>query len=88
LGFKGGFDKYPNELSGGMRKRVGVARAIIREPQVLLYDEPTTGLDPVMRTTVDDLILQLKERLHLTSLVISHDIPSEKHSWISKTCVL
>ena len=59
-----------------MRKRVGLARAIIREPQVLLYDEPTTGLDPVTRTTVDDLIDQLKNDLHLTSIVISHDIPS------------
>jgi phospholipid/cholesterol/gamma-HCH transport system ATP-binding protein len=76
LGMQGGYDKFPNELSGGMRKRVGLARAIIREPQILLYDEPTTGLDPVTRTTVDELIEELKSRLHLTSLVISHDIPS------------
>jgi len=79
LGMKNGYDKYPNELSGGMRKRVGLARAIIREPQILLYDEPTTGLDPVTRTTVDDLIADLKSRLHLTSIVISHDIPSALH---------
>jgi phospholipid/cholesterol/gamma-HCH transport system ATP-binding protein len=59
-----------------MRKRVGLARAIVREPKILLYDEPTTGLDPVTRTTVDELIEHLKSRLHLTSLVISHDIPS------------
>ncbi len=71
-----GFDKFPNELSGGMRKRVGLARAIIREPSILLYDEPTTGLDPVTRTTVDDLIETLKSELRLTSIVISHDIPS------------
>jgi phospholipid/cholesterol/gamma-HCH transport system ATP-binding protein len=71
-----GFDKFPNELSGGMRKRVGLARAIIREPKILLYDEPTTGLDPVTRKTVDELIEQLKRELKLTSLVISHDIPS------------
>ncbi len=76
LGMKSGWDKYPNELSGGMRKRVGLARAIIREPSILLYDEPTTGLDPVTRTTVDELIETLKRELKLTSLVISHDIPS------------
>jgi phospholipid/cholesterol/gamma-HCH transport system ATP-binding protein len=73
---KGHYDKYPNELSGGMRKRVGLARAIIREPSILLYDEPTTGLDPVTRTTVDELIETLKNDLKLTSIVISHDIPS------------
>ena len=76
LGMPSGYDKMPNELSGGMRKRVGLARAIIREPSILLYDEPTTGLDPVTRTTVDDLIATLKQELKLTSVVISHDIPS------------
>lgn len=76
LGMTSGYDKFPNELSGGMRKRVGLARAIIREPKILLYDEPTTGLDPVTRTTVDDLIATLKKELQLTSIVISHDIPS------------
>lgn len=76
LGMPSGYDKHPNELSGGMRKRVGLARAIIREPQILLYDEPTTGLDPVTRVTVDELIEQLKRELKLTSIVISHDIPS------------
>jgi phospholipid/cholesterol/gamma-HCH transport system ATP-binding protein len=76
LGMPTGYDKYPNELSGGMRKRVGLARAIIREPSILLYDEPTTGLDPVTRTTVDQLIETLKRELKLTSIVISHDIPS------------
>jgi phospholipid/cholesterol/gamma-HCH transport system ATP-binding protein len=76
LGMPKGYDKYPNELSGGMRKRVGLARAIIREPQILLYDEPTTGLDPVTRTTVDELIETLKREFKLTSIVISHDIPS------------
>jgi len=69
-------DKLPNEISGGMKKRVALARAIIREPSILLYDEPTTGLDPVTRTTVDDLIETLKRELGLTSIVISHDIPS------------
>ena len=73
---EGQHDKFPNEISGGMKKRVALARAIIREPQILLYDEPTTGLDPVTRTTVDDLIATLKAELGLTSIVISHDIPS------------
>ena len=76
LGMNSGFDKFPNEISGGMRKRVGLARAIVREPSILLYDEPTTGLDPVTRSTVDDMIETLKTELHLTSIVISHDIPS------------
>lgn len=73
---RGSLDKFPNELSGGMKKRVALARAIIREPSILLYDEPTTGLDPVTRTTVDELIETLKDNLKLTSIVISHDIPS------------
>ncbi len=76
LGMKTGLDKMPNELSGGMKKRVGLARAIIREPSILLYDEPTTGLDPVTRTTVDELIATLKHELKLTSIVISHDLVS------------
>lgn len=75
-GGREGYSKFPNELSGGMKKRVALARAIIREPQILLYDEPTTGLDPVTRVTVDELIEQLKRELKLTSIVISHDIPS------------
>ncbi|MBC7693757.1 MAG: ABC transporter ATP-binding protein [Methylotenera sp.] len=76
LGMPEGYDKFPNELSGGMKKRVALARAIIRHPAILLYDEPTTGLDPVTRTTVDELIETLKRELGLTSIVISHDIPS------------
>jgi phospholipid/cholesterol/gamma-HCH transport system ATP-binding protein len=76
LGMPDGHDKLPNELSGGMRKRVGLARAIVHEPSILLYDEPTTGLDPLTRTTVDELIATLKENLRITSVVISHDIPS------------
>ncbi len=76
LGMPDGHDKLPNELSGGMKKRVALARAIIREPSILLCDEPTTGLDPVTRTTVDELIATLKRELRLTSIVISHDIPS------------
>ncbi len=67
--------KLPNELSGGMRKRAGVARAMIRKPEFLLYDEPTTGLDPIMTATVDHLIRDTQNRYPgLTSLVISHDM--------------
>lgn len=73
-------DKLPNELSGGMRKRVGLARAIVLEPSILLYDEPTTGLDPVTRATVDDLIVDTNKKFGLTSIVISHDIPSALYS--------
>ena len=76
LGMNGPYDKYPSEISGGMRKRVGIARAMIRKPQILLYDEPTTGLDPMTRMTVDDMIEKLKREFALTSVVISHDIPS------------
>ncbi len=67
---------FPSELSGGMRKRAGVARAIAVEPHYLLYDEPTTGLDPLTVTMVDRLILRMRDELSVTSLVITHDIES------------
>ena len=69
-------DRYPDELSGGMRKRAGLARAIALEPAYLLYDEPTTGLDPVTLRMVDDLILKMRDELGVTSLVITHDMDS------------
>lgn len=68
------WDKLPNELSGGMRKRVALARAIILEPTILLYDEPTTGLDPMTRNTVDELIRDTNDKFGLSSVVISHDM--------------
>jgi len=66
----------PAELSGGMRKRVAVARAIALPPRILLYDEPTTGLDPSNVEKVDELILDLKSKLGVTSVVVTHDMPS------------
>jgi phospholipid/cholesterol/gamma-HCH transport system ATP-binding protein len=67
-------DKYPSELSGGMRKRVGVARAIASRPRYLLWDEPTTGLDPVNADNIDDLIMELGRQLGVTSIVVTHDL--------------
>ncbi len=69
-------DRWPAELSGGMRKRVALARALVSDPQVVLYDEPTTGLDPITSDYVDGMILNAKNRLGITSMVISHDIAS------------
>jgi phospholipid/cholesterol/gamma-HCH transport system ATP-binding protein len=69
-------ERYPADLSGGMRKRVGLARAIVRDPKIVLYDEPTTGLDPITTDYVDEMILTAKEKLGVTSLVISHDVAS------------
>jgi len=68
--------KYPSQLSGGMRKRVGIARAIIEEPRYLFYDEPTTGLDPASSTIIDDLIGSLANAANRTSIVITHDMYS------------
>jgi phospholipid/cholesterol/gamma-HCH transport system ATP-binding protein len=69
-------NRFPAELSGGMKKRVALARALVGEPRVVLYDEPTTGLDPITTDYVDDMIVHAKERLGVTSMVISHDIAS------------
>jgi phospholipid/cholesterol/gamma-HCH transport system ATP-binding protein len=74
LGLEGVESKYPSELSGGMRKRVGLARALMLEPEVVMYDEPTSGLDPITARMVDDLILETRERFGVTSVVISHDM--------------
>jgi phospholipid/cholesterol/gamma-HCH transport system ATP-binding protein len=73
VGLKGIEDKMPSELSGGMKKRVAIARALVIEPQLILYDEPTSELDPLSAVTIGEQILALKERIHVTSLVVSHD---------------
>jgi len=68
--------KRPAELSGGMKKRVGLARAICNKPQIILYDEPTTGLDPIMADMINDLIIRLQNQLKITSIVVTHDMTS------------
>jgi phospholipid/cholesterol/gamma-HCH transport system ATP-binding protein len=73
VGLKGIENKFPNELSGGMRKRVAIARALVIEPQLILYDEPTSELDPLISVTISEEILKLKDRIHVTSIVVSHD---------------
>jgi phospholipid/cholesterol/gamma-HCH transport system ATP-binding protein len=73
VGLKGTEDKMPSELSGGMKKRVAIARALVIEPQLILYDEPTSELDPLSAVVIGEEILHLKERIHVTSLVVSHD---------------
>ncbi len=76
VGLKDVEDKKPAELSGGMQKRVGLARAIAMEPDIVIYDEPTTGLDPIMADVINDLILDLQRRLDITSVVVTHDMTS------------
>ena len=66
--------KMPGELSGGMQKRVGLARAIVHHPRIILYDEPTTGLDPVVSDSIDQLMMRVRDQYHVTSIVITHDM--------------
>ena len=68
--------KMPDEISGGMRKRVGIARAIVLEPAIMLYDEPTTGLDPITTYAIDELIVEIRNNLGTSSLLVSHDLAS------------
>jgi phospholipid/cholesterol/gamma-HCH transport system ATP-binding protein len=74
VGLHGAETKMPAELSGGMRKRVGIARALALRPQILLYDEPSAGLDPIMSAVIDHLIVELRDRLGVTSLVVTHEV--------------
>ena len=73
LGLKGVRDRYPTELSGGMKKRVAIARALVIEPQLILYDEPTSELDPLSAVVIGEEILNLSRRTHVTSIVVTHD---------------
>ncbi len=76
VGLKGVEDKMPSDLSGGMRKRVGLARAIAMDAEIILYDEPTTGLDPITADAINDLIVDLRKKLGVTSVAITHDMQS------------
>jgi phospholipid/cholesterol/gamma-HCH transport system ATP-binding protein len=76
VGLKGIEDLMPHELSGGMKKRVGLARAIAYGPEIILYDEPSTGIDPIRADAINDLIIQMKEEMGVTSVVITHDMVS------------
>ncbi len=79
VGLPGTEELKPSELSGGMKKRVGLARALITKPEYILYDEPTTGLDPIMSDSIDDLIVNLADKLNVTSIVVTHDMFSVKN---------
>jgi len=76
VGLKNVEDLMPHELSGGMKKRVGLARAIAYKPQIMLYDEPSTGIDPIRADAINDLIIRMKSELQVTSVVITHDMIS------------
>jgi phospholipid/cholesterol/gamma-HCH transport system ATP-binding protein len=73
-------DQMPAELSGGMKKRVGIARTLILKPKIMLYDEPTSGLDPITSMEINDLILSVREKYKTSSIIITHDISSAKHT--------
>lgn len=73
-------NQMPAELSGGMRKRVGIARTLILKPKIMLYDEPTSGLDPITAMEINDLILHMREKYRMSSIIITHDISSAKHT--------
>lgn len=80
VGLPGTQKLKPSELSGGMKKRVGLARALVTNPDYILYDEPTTGLDPIMSDSIDDLIKDLNEKLNVTSIIVTHDMFSVKNT--------
>ena len=78
VGLDKAIDKTPSELSGGMRKRLGLARTLILKPEIMLYDEPTTGLDPITSKEISNLILEVQRKYHTTSIIITHDIECTK----------
>jgi phospholipid/cholesterol/gamma-HCH transport system ATP-binding protein len=78
VGLSGAYDKMPSELSGGMRKRAGLARALAMEPSVLLVDEPSAGLDPITQSEIDELLLKQKREAKTTMVVVTHNIPSAR----------
>ncbi len=78
VGLEGVSQRWPSELSGGMKKRVGIARAIAMDPECVLYDEPTTGLDPITANVIDTLIARLSDELGITSVVVTHDLESAR----------
>src|SRR5208282_1625899 len=78
VGMEGDLEKMPSDISGGMQKRVGLARALALEPDILLLDEPTAGLDPISSGEIDDLVLKLQQDHHMASIVVTHDLHSAK----------
>ena len=78
VGLEGTFNKMPSELSGGMRKRLGLARTLIMKPEILLYDEPTTGLDPITSREMSELILKVQEKTKCSAILITHDMACAK----------
>jgi phospholipid/cholesterol/gamma-HCH transport system ATP-binding protein len=80
VGLEHAINQMPAELSGGMRKRIGIARTLILNPKIMLYDEPTAGLDPITSTEINDLILSVREKYHTSSIIITHDISSARQT--------